>query len=61
MTKITEMPAVARGFISNLDLSVVDEPDWTIPSPPQERRVSIVTTAAAWAPVNRQINSSECL
>ena len=46
MTKITEMPAVARGFISNLDLPVVDEPDWTIPSQPQERRVSIVTTAA---------------
>ena len=46
MTKITEMPAVARGFISNLDLPVVAEPDWTVPSPPQERRVSIVTTAA---------------
>ena len=46
MTRITEMPAVARSFISNLDLPVVDEPDWTIPSPPQERRVSIVTTAA---------------
>ena len=46
MTKITEMPAVARGFISNLDLPVVDEPDWTVPSLPQERRVSIVTTAA---------------
>ena len=46
MTKITEMPAVARGFISNLDLPVVDEPDWTIPSHPQERRVSIVSTAA---------------
>jgi D-proline reductase (dithiol) PrdB len=46
VTKITEMPAVARGFISNLDLPVVDEPDWTVPSLPQERRVSIVTTAA---------------
>ena len=46
MTKITEMPAVARGFISNLDLPVVAEPDWTVPSQPQERRVSIVTTAA---------------
>ena len=46
MTKITEMPAVARGFISNLDLPVVDKPDWTVPSLPQERRVSIVTTAA---------------
>ena len=46
MTKITEMPAVARGFISNLDLPVVAEPDWTVPSPSQERRVSIVTTAA---------------
>ena len=46
MTKITEMPAVARGFISNLDLPVVAEPDWTVPSPPQELRVSIVTTAA---------------
>ena len=46
MTKITEMPAVARGFISNLDLPVVDEPAWVNPSPPRKRRVSVVTTAA---------------
>ena len=46
MTKITEMPAVARGFISNLDLQVVDEPAWVNPSPPRKRRVSVVTTAA---------------
>tara|TARA_Y100001968_G_C19159252_1_gene619982 strand:- start:2 stop:439 length:438 start_codon:yes stop_codon:yes gene_type:complete len=40
------MPAVARGFISNLDLPVVNDPAWTNPSSSHERRVSIVTTAA---------------
>ena len=40
------MPAVARGFISNLELPVVEKPAWTSPSPSAQRRVSIVTTAA---------------
>ena len=46
MTKISEMPAVARGFISNLELPVVEERAWTAPSPSVQRRVSVVTTAA---------------
>ena len=46
MTKISEMPAVARGFISNLELPVVEERAWTSPSPSAQRRVSVVTTAA---------------
>ncbi|MDG2097450.1 MAG: glycine/sarcosine/betaine reductase selenoprotein B family protein [Paracoccaceae bacterium] len=46
MTKISEMPAVARGFISNLELPVFEEPAWTLPSPSGQRRVSVVTTAA---------------
>ena len=46
MTKISEMPAVARGFISNLELPIVEERAWTTPSPSAQRRVSVVTTAA---------------
>ena len=46
MTKISQMPAVARGFISNLDLPVVEDPAWTPPVPAQQRRISIVSTAA---------------
>jgi len=46
VTKISEMPAVARGFISNLELPVVEERAWTAPSPSEQRRVSVVTTAA---------------
>ena len=46
MTKISEMPAVARGFISNLDLTTFDDPAWNTPVPAQQRRVSIVSTAA---------------
>jgi D-proline reductase (dithiol) PrdB len=40
------MPAVARGFISNLDLPAVDDASWTPPVPAHERRISIVSTAA---------------
>ena len=40
------MPAVARGFISNLELPVFEERAWTAPSPSEQRRVSVVTTAA---------------
>ncbi|WP_299845998.1 glycine/sarcosine/betaine reductase selenoprotein B family protein [uncultured Roseovarius sp.] len=46
MTKISEMPAVGRGFISNLDLPVADDPSWMRPVPAKERRISIVSTAA---------------
>ena len=46
MTKISDMPAVARGFISNLDLPVVDDPSCTQPVPANKRRISIVSTAA---------------
>ena len=46
MTKISEMPAVARHFISNLDLTVTSHPSWTESVPANERRVSIVSTAA---------------
>ncbi|MDV3050676.1 MAG: glycine/sarcosine/betaine reductase selenoprotein B family protein [Planktomarina sp.] len=46
MTKISEMPAVGRGFISNLDLPVVEEAAWTPPLPANKRRISIVSTAA---------------
>jgi D-proline reductase (dithiol) PrdB len=46
LTKISEMPAVARGFISNLDLPVVYDPSWTQPVPANKRRISIVSTAA---------------
>ena len=46
MTKISEMPAVGRGFISNLDLPVADDPSSTRPAPAKERRISIVSTAA---------------
>ena len=46
MTQISEMPAVARGFISNLELPIVDNPAWTTPVPAKQRKVSIVSTAA---------------
>ena len=46
MTKISEMPAVAQSFISNLELPVAENPAWTPPEPAQQRRISIVSTAA---------------
>ncbi|MDG2405809.1 MAG: glycine/sarcosine/betaine reductase selenoprotein B family protein [Paracoccaceae bacterium] len=46
MTKLDEMPAVARHFISNLDLPVTEDPAWTPAVPAQQRRISIVSTAA---------------
>ena len=46
MTKISEMPAVGRGFISNLELPIFDNPAWTSPVPADQRRISIVSTAA---------------
>jgi len=46
MTKISDMPAVGRGFISNLELPHFDDHAWTPSVPANERRVSIVSTAA---------------
>ncbi len=46
MTKINEMPAVARKFISNLKLTEVKNPAWSKPVSSKDRRVSIVSTAA---------------
>ena len=40
------MPAVAKGFISELKLTPVMNPAWQKAVVPQERRVSIVSTAA---------------
>ncbi len=46
MTKISEMPAVARGFISNLELRTFETSAWTKAVQATERRISIVSTAA---------------
>ena len=46
MTKISEMPAVAKGFISALKLTPVKNAAWKASVVPKERRVSIVSTAA---------------
>ena len=46
MTKISEMPAVAKGFISELKLTPVKNAAWKASVVPKERRVSIVSTAA---------------
>ena len=46
MTQIPEMPAIARGFISNLELTEPSQLYWTQPVSARERRVSIVSTAA---------------
>jgi len=46
MVMIPEMPAVGRGFISNLTIPPINETFWTTPMPSHERRVSIVSSAA---------------
>ena len=46
MTKIEDMPSVAKDFISNLELSIPEHQAWTKAKPACERRVSIVSTAA---------------
>lgn len=46
MVRITEMPAVARASISRLEMPEFDDPAWVRPVPAQERRVSIVSSAA---------------
>ena len=40
------MPAVGRRFMSNLELTVPTNYSWTKPVPANERRISIVSTAA---------------
>ena len=46
MVRLTEMPAVAHGFISELELPRFDNPAWVTPAAADKRRVSIVSTAA---------------
>lgn len=45
MVKITEMPAVGRGFISELEMPEFEQSRWTPPVPMSERRVAVVSTA----------------
>ena len=46
MVQLTEMPAVGRGFISELELPVLGQPAWTSPLRANKRRVAVVSTAA---------------
>ncbi len=46
MVRLTEMPAVGRGFISQLEIPAVERTAWTEPLPAARRRVAIVSTAA---------------
>lgn len=46
MVRLTDMPAVARDFISELEMPELSPPSWTQPVSPNKRRVAIVSTAA---------------
>ena len=46
MVHIADMPAVGRGFISRLELPVIEDPAWVPPAPAEQRRVAVVSTAA---------------
>lgn len=46
MVRIAEMPAVGRGFISELDDPEIEQSAWNEPVPARERRISIVSSAA---------------
>jgi len=46
MVRLTEMPAVAHGFIAELELPRFDNPAWVTPAPAAKRRVAVVSTAA---------------
>jgi len=46
MVKVAEMPAIGRGFISELEMPKFESQPWTTPVPASQRRVSIVSTAA---------------
>ena len=45
MVRISEMPAVARGSISRLEMPEFDDPAWVRPVAARERRVAIVSSA----------------
>lgn len=46
MVRLTEMPAVGRGFISRLEIPEFEDPAWVRPVPAKERRVAVVSSAA---------------
>lgn len=46
MVQISEMPAVGRGFIEELEMPEFEHPAWTKPVAAQHRRVAIVSSAA---------------
>ncbi|MFT5221302.1 MAG: D-proline reductase (dithiol) PrdB [Planctomycetota bacterium] len=46
MVQISEMPAVGRGFIEELEMPEFAHPAWTKPAAAQQRRVAIVSSAA---------------
>ena len=46
MVRLSEMPAVGRGFISELTIPPVDGTPWVRPVPAAERRIAIVSSAA---------------
>jgi D-proline reductase (dithiol) PrdB len=46
MVRMPEMPAVAHGFISRLKMPKFEGTPWTAPPPAEQRRISVVSTAA---------------
>ena len=46
MVKLADMPVVGRGFIAELEMPVFEQQFWVDALPPEQRRVSIVSTAA---------------
>ena len=46
MVKLAEMPAVARGFISELEMQEAEDKPWTPPVAVDLRRIAVVSTAA---------------
>jgi len=46
MVRLAEMPAVGRGFISELEMQEADVKPWTPSVPAAQRRIAIVSTAA---------------
>lgn len=46
MVELAQMPAIGRGFISELEMPEFETRPWTIPVPAKDRRVAIVSTAA---------------
>jgi D-proline reductase (dithiol) PrdB len=46
MVLLAEMPAVARGVVSTLEMPDFEQTPWTRPRPEKERRVAMISTAA---------------